>query len=239
MANSTLLCRPWIPFKCIFLILLAVGWSIKSVLRNVSGTLYIDKPNNKSGNKDYPEYPIFVSDKGSEVLYDKPHIHGGAYEGDKFKFVVDPFTIDSLDNFTIAGLRFDGNFISDGIFPEFRHYVTIQKDYSLGFIKHTPPGGYTMYRGKGLGDMTMNLSEEGFYGTDGSISYQGSKSEFTKILLLPKKAVGVLNRYDLAENTKYPETHAVMANMEWNPYQDEYKVTNGATPIKVFKVGHD
>ena len=114
-----------------------------------------------------------------------------------------------------------------------------QKDYSLGFIKHTPPGGYTMYRGKGLGDMTMNLSEEGFYGTDGSISYQGSKSEFTKILLLPKKAVGVLNRYDLAENTKYPETHAVMANMEWNPYQDEYKVTNGATPIKVFKVGHD
>ena len=212
---------------------------IKSVLRNVSGTLYIDKPNNKSGNKDYPEYPIFVSDKGSEVLYDKPHIHGGAYEGDKFKFVVDPFTIDSLDNFTIAGLRFEGNFISDGIFPEFRHYVTIQKDYSLGFIKHTPPGGYSMYRGKGLGDMTMNLSEEGFYGTDGTIGYQGSKSEFSKILLLPKKAVGVLNRYDLTENTKFPETHAVMANMEWNPYQDEYKVTNGATPIKVFKVGHD
>ena len=212
---------------------------IKSVLRNVSGTLYIDKPNNKSGNKDYPEYPIFVSDKGSEVLYDKPHIHGGAYEGDKFKFVVDPFTIDSLDNFTIAGLRFDGNFISDGIFPEFRHYVTIQKDYSLGFIKHTPPGGYSMYRGKGLGDMTMNLSEEGFYGTDGTIQYQGSKSEFSKILLLPKKAVGVLNRYDLTENTKYPEVHAVMANMEWNPYQDEYNVTNGTTPIKMFKVGHD
>lgn len=212
---------------------------IKSVLRNVSGTLYIDKPNNKSGNKDYPEYPIFVSDKGSEVLYNKPHIHGGAYTGDKFKFVVDPFTIDSLDNFTIDGLHFDGNFISDGIFPDFRHYVSIQKDYSLGFIKHTPPGGFAMYKGKGNGDMTMNLSEEGFYGTDGSFGYQGSNSKFSKILLLPKKAEGIIDRYDLTENTKYPEVHALNAGMVWNPYQDQFNVSNGATPIKVFSKGYD
>ena len=212
---------------------------IKSVIRNTSGTLFIDKPNNKSGVKDYPEYPIFVSDKGSEILYDKKYIHDGAYEGDKFKFVMDPFTIDSLDNFTIAGLRFDGNFLSAGIFPEFRHYVYIQKDYSLGFIKHTPAGGYPMYKGKGQGDMVMNLSEMGFYGEDGNIGYQTGKSTFKRLLLLPNEAKGELTTYDVPENTRYPEVHARGAMLHWRPYEDKYTVTSGATPLSVFKQGHD
>lgn len=212
---------------------------IKSVIRNTSGTLYIDKPNNKSGVKDYPEYPIFVSDKGSEVLYDKSHIHGGAYTADKFKFVMDPFTIDSLDNFTIAGLRFDGNFISAGIFPEFRHHVYIQKDYSLGFIKSTPPGGYAMYRGKAVGNMTMNLSEEGFYGEAGEIAYQGGKSTFSRVLLLPNQTKGELNSYDLPESPKYPEIHGVNVALDWRPYEDKYTVSSGKKPIDVFKQGYD
>ncbi|MBL7811560.1 MAG: hypothetical protein JNL57_05005 [Bacteroidetes bacterium] len=212
---------------------------IKSVLRNIYGTLFIDKPNNKSGLINYPEYPIFKSSKGSEVLYDKPHIHGGAYKSDKFKFVVDPFTIDSLDNFTIEGLQFDGTFLSDGIFPDFRYHVSIQKDYSLGFVKPTPPGGYPMYRGKGKGEMVMSLSEEGLYGLAGQIDYSGSTSKFKQVLLLPDKAVGTVDSYEIPQGAKYPKVYAADAGMEWNPYKDEFHVAQGANPIKVFKMGYD
>lgn len=212
---------------------------IKSVLRNIYGTLYIDKPNNKSGLVNYPEYPIFKSSKGSEVLYDKPSIHGGAYAGDKFRFEVDPFTIDSLDNFTIAGLQFDGTFYSDGIFPDFKHHVTIQKDYSLGFIKPTPGGGYPMYRGKGHGEMVMSLSEEGFYGLSGNIGYNGSTTNFKKMLLLPNKAMGTADSYELPQGAAYPLVYAANAPVEWKPYDDEFHVAQGPTPIKVFKMGYD
>lgn len=212
---------------------------IKSVLRNINGTLYIDKPNNKSGLVNYPEYPIFKALKGSEVLYDKPSIHGGQYKAETFKFVIDPFTIDSLDNFTIAGLRFDGLFKSDGIFPEFRHYVYIQPDYSLGFVTPTPPGGYSMYRGKGTGEMVMNLSERGFYGEQGNIAYSGSTTKFQRILLLPKTAKGTVDSYDLPQSAIYPQVYASNAEMEWIPYHDKFNITNGATPIKVFKSEYD
>lgn len=212
---------------------------IKSVLRNINGTLYIDKPNNKSGLINYPEYPIFKAHKGSEVLYDKPSIHGGQYKAETFKFVIDPFTIDSLDNFTIAGLRFDGLFKSDGIFPELRHFVYIQPDYSLGFVKPTPTGGYSMYKGKGKGEMVMNLSECGFYGEQGNIAFNGSATKFQRILLLPKAVKGTVDTYELPQSTTYPKAYAANANMEWTPYHDKFNISNGSTPIKMFKSEYD
>lgn len=212
---------------------------IKSVLRNIYGTLYIDKPNNKSGLMNYPEYPIFVSDKGADILYDKPHIHGGAYKSDKFKFEADPFTIDSLDNFTLSGLQFDGTFYSADIFPVFRHKASIQKDYSLGFTTPTPAGGYPMYKGAGKGEMMMSLSEEGFYGLNGKIEYAGSTTQFKKILLLPDKAVGEVDRYDIAQTGIYPEVHGKDVKLEWSPYTKEMNVAQGESPFKMFKTGYD
>ncbi|MFM1898518.1 MAG: hypothetical protein RL577_758 [Bacteroidota bacterium] len=212
---------------------------IRSVLSNIYGTLYIDKPTNKSGLVDYPEYPIFVSKKGGDILYNQPYNHNGAYLADQFKFTVDPFTIDSLDNFTIDGLRFDGMFYSGGIVPDFRHYVTIQPDYSLGFVTRTPTGGYPLYRGKGKGEFTMNLSQVGFFGDAGHIDYQTSRSTFDRTLFLLDEASGELNTYDLAQSGKYPEIQALRSAMKWKPYEDQYAVTSQSIPHKVFSVGHD
>lgn len=211
---------------------------IKSVFRNIGGTLFIDKPNNKSGNIDYPEYPIFKSNRGGDILYDKPSIHGGQYTADRFKFSVDPFTIDSLDNFTIDGLKFDGTFNSADIFPVFRHFVYIQPDYSLGFVKKTPPNGLKMYKGKGNGDMTLNLSEVGFYGQAGKIDYETSLTQFTRILMLPDSTLGPINNYDLIENPRYAEAHAKDAGLKWIPYADQYKITTAKWPTRTFQPGH-
>ncbi len=207
---------------------------IKSVFRNIGGTLFIDKPNNKSGNKHYPEYPIFTSNRGGDILYDKPSIHGGQYIADRFKFTVDPFTIDSLDDFTIDGLTFDGTFYSADIFPVFRHYVYIQPDYSLGFVKPTPAGGLPMYKGKGNGDMTLNLSEVGFYGETGKIDYETSETRFTRILMLPEKTLGPVNSYDLKANSKYAKVLVNDARLDWIPYNDKFKITTQKYPMATF-----
>jgi hypothetical protein len=211
---------------------------IKSVFRNIGGTLYIDKPNNKSGNIDYPEYPIFTSNRGGDILYDKPSIHGGQYLAETFKFTVDPFTIDSLDNFTIDGLTFDGTFYSADIFPVFKHKVYIQPDYSLGFVYTLPGGGLPMYKGKGHGDMTLNLSEVGFYGQTGNIKYETSLTQFNRILMLPDSTMGPINTYDLKESTLYAEAHAKDAQLRWIPYQDKYKITTEKWPTRTFKDAH-
>ncbi|MBK7287951.1 MAG: hypothetical protein IPI95_13105 [Flavobacteriales bacterium] len=98
---------------------------VKNVLENVTGTLEIDAPSNKSGlqQKKYPEYPKFNSTKESFVFYDRPSIQNGAYKRDNFYYKSDPFVIDSLDNFTNEGLNFDGTLMSAGIFPDIRDFA--------------------------------------------------------------------------------------------------------------------
>jgi hypothetical protein len=82
-----------------------------------------------------PTFPQFQSFKESYTYYDKKSIFKGVYNRDKFYYKLDPFTMDSLDNFRNEGLIFEGEFSSAGIFPTFREQLTLQKDYSLGFIR--------------------------------------------------------------------------------------------------------
>ncbi|MGZ4034504.1 MAG: hypothetical protein ACXVP4_06530, partial [Bacteroidia bacterium] len=122
---------------------------VRTVIENINGDLEIDNPANKSGRKNFPSYPIFNSFKESHAYYDKKSIQNGKYPKDKFYFKLDPFTIDSLDNFSNEGLVFKGTMETAGIFPTFKESLTLQPDYSLGFVTQAPPGGYPMYGGKG------------------------------------------------------------------------------------------
>ncbi|MCX6352362.1 MAG: hypothetical protein NTX03_10945 [Bacteroidetes bacterium] len=73
---------------------------IQNTIQKITGFLYIDKGNNKSGKKPYIEYPIFRCTKESYVYYDKKSIYGGVYLKDSFFFRIDPFVIENLDHFT-------------------------------------------------------------------------------------------------------------------------------------------
>lgn len=208
---------------------------VESVLSNTYGRILIDKPDNKSGLKEYPEYPIFIAEKGSEINYDRAATHNHAYKADKFKFEIDPFTIDSLDNFTIAGFGFGGRLISDGIFPVIENVARIQPDYSLGFVDHV---SLPMYEGKGTGDMTINLSNRGFYGT-GDIKYQTSTSKSTEFLLLPDATIGNSYSFKLPESAKYPLVDGHNVKTEWFPKQDKMFQTKLDSNFKVFKMAYD
>ncbi|MCB9261584.1 MAG: hypothetical protein H6607_04350 [Flavobacteriales bacterium] len=209
---------------------------IKSVLSDINGTLYIDKPGNKSGLTEYPEYPMFTSRAPSVVAYDKKSIHNGAYKKEEFRFEVDPFTIDSMDNFTIDGLRFPGTFVSGGILPEFPYELGIMDDYSLGFKRKNPAGGYPMYGGKGHGDIDISLSEEGFWAT-GEIQYEGGIMTSNKILMTPDSTNAEVDLYEIKKSGKYPKLYAADVTTHWLPKEDKMQIYTKDHDVDVFDNG--
>lgn len=196
---------------------------VRSVLENINGDLLIDFQGNKSGMHEYPNYPIFNSKKDSYVYYDKSFIQTGVYNRDKFYFHLDPFSIDSLDNFSKSGLRFDGEFISAGIFPDFRDTLRLQPDLSLGLVRETGPQGWMAYGGKGKFTSTVNLSNEGLHGK-GTIDYLASTSKSSDYLFLPdsmnSNVKQFVNRKETLAGVEFPSVKADSVYLHWEPSKD-------------------
>lgn len=214
---------------------------VRSVIENLNGTLAVDHPSNKSGVwsqpkpncpkcPSFPNYPIFRSAKPSYVYYDRPSIHKGVYNRDKFYFKLDTFTIDSLDNFTNKSLHFTGTFESAGIFPTIRDTLALQPDYSLGFVRQSPPGGYPLYGGKAKFTNTMSLSNKGLHG-DGVIDYITSTSRSKDFTFFPDSANGLAESFVVREQnikgkTEYPDVTGSKIYIHWMPKKDYMLATN-------------
>lgn len=166
-----------------------------STIEGVRGEIEIDDAGNKSGiDTSKHEYPILNCTKKTYVFYDKDNIQKGAYKRDEFKFIIEPFVMDSLDNFTNQGLAFDGMFISAGIFPEFEETLRLQKDYSLGFIRETPGDGFGIYGDKATYDNEIRLSNKGLQGT-GEINFLTSHAVSNEITFLPQMVKALAQEY--------------------------------------------
>ncbi len=196
---------------------------VKTVLQDLTGDLQIDKPNNKSGKASYSEYPIFNSAKDAYIYYDKPSIFGGVYDRETFYVRLDPFEIDSLDNTSTTGLSFDGTFTSANIFPEFDELIKVQRDYSLGFTRQTPPGGFPTYGGKGQYTAQISLSNQGLRG-DGRLDYLNSVAFSNEFFFFPDSTNGKTNSYEIEEKTgragSNPHVTIDTAALHWEPYND-------------------
>lgn len=204
---------------------------VNSVLQDMTGTLLIDEPYNKSGRRDFPEYPIFKARKGSKIYYDQPQTFGGVYVRDKFYFEVDPFTIDSLDNFTLDGLLFDGTMVSGGIFPEFREQARVQEDFSLGFKRVHES---SMYGGVGKGQMNLSLSNRGFFG-NGNIDFAGSVSTSQEsFTLFIDSTVGMSKSLEVNESGTNPKASGVNTFMRWLPYEDKMSHFTTTDAVRVY-----
>lgn len=210
---------------------------VQTVIENANGELRIDAPKNKSGWGKAPTYPAFQSFKESYSFYDKRTIFKGVYNRDKFYFKLDPFTIDSLDNFTKQGLEFNGEFSSAGIFPVFREKLTLQKDYSLGFIRQTPPGGYPIYGGVGTFDQEIRLSNKGLRG-GGDFAFSASKSKVPDLILFPDSANGVATVFDIKEQDvpdEFPVAHGDTVYLHFKPYKELLQARNLKRPFTAYK----
>ena len=211
---------------------------VRSVLQNISGDLLIDFQGNKSGMHEYPQYPIFNSKKDSYVYYDRPWIQEGVYTKDKFYFHLDPFTIDSLDNFSRSGLRFNGEFVSADIFPEFRDTLRLQPDLSLGLVRETGDAGWPAYGGKGKFISTVKLSNEGLHG-DGTIEYLTSTSKTDYFLFLPDSmnstVKSFVNRKEKLGGVEFPAVKAETVYEHWEPKNDVMYVNKTSTDLNMYE----
>ena len=209
---------------------------VQTLIENVNGELRIDAPKNKSGWGRAPTFPSFQSFKESYAFYEKRSIFKNVYNKDKFYFKLDPFAIDSLDNFRNEGLRFDGTFSSAGIFPDFREVLTLQKDYSLGFIRQTPAGGFPIYGGKGNFNQEIRLSNKGLRG-GGDLNFSSSSSKVPDLIFFPDSANGNASTFDVKEGDapEFPTAHGDTVRLHFMPYRDLLQAFDIKKPFNAYK----
>ncbi len=209
---------------------------VKTLLRDLKGEVLVDRPDNKSSLKGTPRYPVFNSLERSFVYYDGRDIQDGAYKKETFYFHLQPFTIDSAENFTKEGIAFEGDFISAGIFPEFKETLKLQPDFSLGFVRKTPEGGFPVFGGKGQYHATISMSHEGLKG-DGKLEYITSTALSKEFTFYPDSVNGMAQSYVIAEQkagVEYPPVTSADVRLHWEPKRDHMYTYDEGAPFDIY-----
>ena len=169
---------------------------IRNTIDGITGTLQIDDPSNRSGWRShlYPHYPVLESTGPAYVYYDSHAIHKGAYHRNRFRYALDPFEIDSLDNFVKDNVRFSGELLAGGIIPDLDVDLRLMDDFSLGLETTSPPEGFPLYRGLGTITADVKLDMNGLQGT-GVIDYLSSHLTGEDMVLVPDSAFGITSSY--------------------------------------------
>ena len=212
---------------------------VKTVIEAVTGDLRIDDPTNKSGlRKDsFPGFPIFRSFEDSYAYYDRKTIFDGVYDRDRFSFHLEPFEIDSLDNYTGKGLAFAGTFASAGIFPTFDDTLRLQEDYSLGFSRKTPNDGFTIYGGKGKYHNEIHLSHNGLKG-NGDFEYLTAKASAEEIFFFPDSTNLYTQTFTINEvisGIEFPQVNNTETYAHFIPYQDRLEIDKRKDEFDFYK----
>lgn len=180
---------------------------LNSSISGLKGDIKVDHPTNRSGKSTtISAYPILTTTNSSRVYYQHEAIQKNAYDSTRFYFTLQPFTLDSLDNFKEASLAFDGELISGGIFPKFKEKLKIMPDYSLGFSTVAPKEGYDFYSTGAKYDNKIILSNNGLQGA-GKIDFMKSTSISKAFTFMPDSTVGVAQFTNLGIETgiQYPD----------------------------------
>lgn len=210
---------------------------VNTLIRSVSGTLFIDDANNKSGLKDFPSYPRFESKGNSYLYYDDKAIYNGAYKRDIFHFKLDPFKFPDLDEITPDLLTFPGTMITGDIFPPFQQTTSLQPDNSLGFDKQTESAGMLTYKkGKFFGN--LNMSNKGLIGS-GRIEYLSSLFTSENFIYLPDSMMAAVDSFNMVRkkvgNAEFPSAHNHKLNVRWKPKADSLRIYMTDTPFAMFE----
>ena len=209
---------------------------VSNSLKSGSGTLFINKPNNKSNKVKYLNYPRFNSQKGQVAYFDRKEVLGGVYDKSLY-FLVPPFDLDSLGGSDPAAIGFEGTFGSSGMFPDFEETMRIQPDFSLGFQHEIPPEGYTLYEGEGKLYNKLSLDSRGLRG-DGRIDFLTSSLESSDFVFYPDSVTGSGNYFEMREveynGVIFPQANLSNYEMKWLPKKDSMYIKNVEDPIQFY-----
>ena len=191
-------------------------------LEKSEGYVYLSKPNNKSGKRLMPEYPIFKADKGGIVYFDKKEILNGAYDR-KISFNIPPFTVDSLNSQDGNSIAFDGTFVSNHIFPDFKEKLRLQRDLSFGFEHQIPKEGYPVYGNNGRYYEQITLNNLGIRGS-GKLETMNSNIVSEDLIFYPDSLISLgsaakVKKIATAE-VHHPDIDIEEHEMKWYPKKD-------------------
>ena len=223
---------------------------VKGTLEKLQGHLMIDRGDNKSSRDDTPEYPKFSSEAPAFKFYRKINsgvFHPGAVDSvmtaddleGKFYYRVHPFLIDSLTDFSMHHVKFDGELVSGGIFPDISEPLVIMDDYSLGFahqIGESEADSYPMFDDKGRFHQNIYLSENGFFGV-GQLDYQTATFNSDRFMFYLDSVSGITNQFrmePMADGTLYPVANAEALKLKWDVYKPELTTQTIGNPIHLY-----
>lgn len=201
-----------------------------------SGTLYVSRPDNKSGKKKLTNYPRLDASAGGVIYFDRREVLNGAYDRSVF-FVVPPFKLDSLNNADPASINFEGTFASSGMFPNFKEKLHTMPDKSMGFIHPIPPAGYQLFKGDGKVYGGLSLDNSGLRVT-GKIDYLAATVESKDFVFYPDSVLGKGNVGEIKEKqfgaVWFPQTTLTEYQFKWLPKQDKFNLKNLRDPFSLY-----
>ena len=209
---------------------------IENAMEDMKGSLLIDHPQNKSGLENYPEYPTFTSLESSYIYFDDVSIQKGVYTRDEFYFKLEPFLIDSLDNFNPTSIAPTGTFISAGILPPLDLEMTLREDNSLGFYLDVPEEGIPLYGGLGTFYSEIEMSSAGLRGY-GSFDYLTSNTWSDLYIMHPDSMMARTRRFlinEQTDGTPYPYVENNVADLKFFPERDMMEVSRVEDAFKIF-----
>jgi len=204
--------------------------------KKTQGTLFINRPDNKSGRERIPNFPRLDASAGGVIYFDRKEVLDGAYDRSVF-FVVPPFKLDSLSDADPAAINFEGTFVSSGMFPSFKEKLHTQADKSLGFSHAVPPTGYPLYNTEGKLFGAMGLDNAGIRAT-GKIEYLAATVESEDFVFYPDSVVGRGSVGELKEkqfgSAWYPQITLPEFRLKWLPKQDQFGLKNLRDPFSLY-----
>ncbi|TNE56300.1 MAG: hypothetical protein EP338_00210 [Bacteroidetes bacterium] len=213
-------------------------------IQGITGELLVDDPENRSGNNlKISDFPKLVVSKPAKVYYNSKAIYGGVYDSTRFYYTMDPFEMDSLDNFKELSQRWEGELTSAGIFPKFREPLKIMPDYSFGFVTKAQKGGYDFYSTTAKYDDKIVLSGNGLQGA-GTINFVHATAISKAYTFLPDSTVGYAQFENKAieEDPSFPDIKSPEAYVTYVPKgkvlkaastpREELKMFDGEARIK-------
>ncbi len=210
---------------------------VKNIISELNGTIYIDQPFNKSGLKQFEEFPMFVSDEASYVYFNEPFIQDSTLIPERFYYRIEPFMLDSILTFTTQGMSFAGTLNSGGIFPPIYEPLVVLEDYSLGFSHKTPQDGYPVYGGKGTFTDSIFLGNDGFRGK-GRLDYLSSSSNSQDYIFYLDSLKADAQQFKVRESpTEYnfPYAFADTVKLNWQVDTNVMFVDNPVDSFSVFR----
>ncbi|MCJ8164813.1 hypothetical protein MKJ04_08150 [Pontibacter sp. E15-1] len=204
---------------------------------SIAGKLYINKPNNKSGNKFFSEYPKFDAVSGAQIAFAKPGMAGTAFDSTVY-FEMPPFKLDSL-NSRKGRIGFDGTFNSGGIFPPIKTKMVMMPDETLGFSYYPGPKGLPAYGGKGMVYDTIMLSSAGIQ-SKGMIKYLGA-TVTAPLYTYYQEGVSATGgvKVKIAESPEaagdLPDLALTGGSLSWRPQADTMYLQSGAEPVQLYQ----